>query len=205
LKELLADEPGLVGLNITIPYKEQVIPLLDEIDDEASNVGAVNTLKISREGGQIYIKGYNTDIYGFRESLIPYMSGNHKNALVLGTGGASKAICHVLSEFGISWQYVSRSYRPGHLEYKDLCLSVIRNFTMIINTTPLGTYPDVAGFPDIPYDILTPDHFLYDLVYNPPETEFLRFGKQKGASVKNGQEMLELQADRSWEIWTGDE
>ncbi|MFC2113622.1 shikimate dehydrogenase family protein [Bacteroidota bacterium] len=200
LISLIQDEPGLVGLNVTIPYKEQVIEYLDDIDDEAREVGAVNTILISRDSGKVFLKGFNTDVYGFRESLYPLLQGQHKNALVLGTGGASKAICHVLDQMGIAFQYVSRTYKPGHLEYKDLCLSIIRNSTLIINTTPLGTYPDVSKFPDIPYDILGAEHLLYDLVYNPPETAFLRLGKQKGAAVKNGLEMLELQA---WEIWTG--
>jgi len=204
-ESLIGEEPDLLGLNVTIPYKEQVLPFLDEIDEEAAEIGAVNTIKLSRTEGKLFLKGYNTDVYGFRESLIPLMKGHHKKALVLGTGGASKAICHVLNHFGIAYQYVSRKYRPGHLEYKDLCLSVIRNYTLIINTTPLGTFPDTSTFPDIPYDILTPEHLLYDLVYNPAETEFLRLGKQKGAKVKNGYEMLELQAERSWQIWTGEE
>ena len=205
LENLIQEEPSLMGLNVTIPYKEKVLPFLDEIDEVAAEIGAVNTIKISRVAGKLHLKGFNTDVYGFRESLIPLMSGQHKQALVLGTGGASKAICHVLDQFGIEQKYVSRKYIPGNLEYKDLCLSVIRNYTLIINTTPLGTFPDTSTFPDIPYDILTPEHLLYDLVYNPPETEFLRLGKQKGAMVKNGQEMLELQAEGSWKIWRGEE
>jgi shikimate dehydrogenase len=205
LEKLILDEPRLVGLNVTIPYKEQILSFLNEIEEEARQVGAVNTVMISRAGGGLYLKGYNTDVYGFRESLIPLLQGRHQQALVLGTGGASKAICHVLTQLGIGYKYVSRTHRPGQLEYRDLCLSVIKNYTLIINTTPLGTWPDVSSFPDIPYDILTPDHLLYDLVYNPPETPFLQFGKQNGARTKNGLEMLQLQADRSWEIWTGRE
>ena len=205
LEALLREEPDLLGFNVTIPYKQQIIPFLDEIEDEARELGAVNTVRITKKDGQLHLKGFNTDVYGFRESLIPLLQGRHKQALVLGTGGASKAICHVLSRMGIAYQYVSRKIIPGHLEYKDLCLSVIRNKTLIINTTPLGTYPDVSAFPDIPYDILTEDHLLYDLVYNPSETVFLRLGRQKGAGVKNGLEMLQLQADRSWEIWTGED
>jgi shikimate dehydrogenase len=203
LMDLIQGEGELVGLNVTIPYKEQVIPFLDELDEEANQVGAVNTIRINRDQGRIRLKGYNTDVYGFRESMIPLLSGQHRDALVLGTGGASKAVCYVLEQLGIRYRYVSRKYIPGHLKYKDLCLSVIRNVSLIINTTPLGTYPDTGSFPDIPYDILTPDHLLYDLVYNPPETLFLRLGKQKGAQVKNGLEMLELQAEGSWRIWTG--
>lgn len=202
LKELILEETGLVGLNVTIPYKEQILDHLDEIDDEAREVGAVNTISISRGSGTLHLKGYNTDVYGFRESLIPLLQGRHQQALVLGTGGASKAVCHVLKKLGIGHKYVSRKSRKEHLEYKDLCLSIIKQYTLIINTTPLGTYPDVKTFPDIPYDLLTPDHLLYDLVYNPAETVFLRLGRQRGARTKNGLEMLQLQADRSWEIWS---
>ena len=202
LVPLINSEPNMIGLNVTIPYKEQILPYLDELEDEAKIVGAVNTIRISRRQGELHLKGFNTDVYGFRESLIPHLQGHHKNALVLGTGGASKAVCYVLGELGIEYKYVSRKLRPGQLQYKDLCLTVIRNSTLIINTTPLGTYPDISSFPDIPYDILTPDHLLYDLVYNPAESTFLRMGKEKGTRIKNGLEMLELQADRSWEIWT---
>jgi shikimate dehydrogenase len=204
LEELIKAEPDLVGLNVTIPYKEQVIPCLEEMDEESDRVGAVNTIRITREGRKIRLKGFNTDVYGFRESLIPLLGG-HRHALILGTGGASKAVGYVLGQLGIDFKYVSRTFRPGRLEYRDLCLSVIRNHTLIINTTPLGTWPDVSSFPDIPYDILGPGHLLYDLVYNPPETPFLQLGKKKGAGTKNGLEMLELQAERSWEIWTGRE
>ena len=199
---LVNSEPGMIGLNVTIPYKEQILPYLDELEDEAKIVGAVNTLRISRRHGELHLKGFNTDVYGFRESLIPLMHGQYRHALVLGTGGASKAVCYVLRELGIGYTYVSRKPGRGQLHYRDLCLSVIKNTTLIINTTPLGTYPDVSSFPDIPYDILTPDHLLYDLVYNPAESTFLRMGREKGARTKNGYEMLELQADRSWEIWT---
>ena len=202
LKNLLNEKKELTGLNVTIPYKEQVLTHLDEIDDEAKKVGAVNTIKILRSGEGIHLKGYNTDVYGFRESLMPLLQDRHKHALVLGTGGASKAICHVLEQLGIEFRHVSRKYMPGQFEYRDLCLSVITKYTLIINTTPLGTHPDVSGFPDIPYDLLTPGHLLYDLVYNPPQTTFLRLGARKGAGVKNGMEMLELQAEKSWEIWT---
>ena len=204
LEGLLDDEPALRGLNVTIPYKERIIPYLDEIDGEARDVGAVNTVKITRAGGRLKLKGYNTDVYGFRESLYPILEGRNDQALILGTGGASKAVAYVLDQLGIKYQFVSRKYTPGQLQYRDLCLAIIKNVTVIINTTPLGTYPDTSSFPDIPYDILTPEHLLYDLVYNPPETAFLRLGKQKGARIKNGREMLELQAERSWEIWTGD-
>lgn len=205
LQALILEETELIGLNVTIPYKEKVLQYLDEIEDVARKVGAVNTIRISREDGKLRLRGYNTDVYGFRESLIPILKGRHKNALVLGTGGASKAVCHVLGQLEIEFQYVSRKPVSGHLNYKDLSGSSLSKSTLIINTTPLGTYPDTSTFPDIPYDLLTPEHLLYDLVYNPAETEFLRLGRQKGVKVKNGLEMLELQADRSWEIWTEDD
>jgi len=201
LKPLIQEKEDLIGLNVTIPYKKEVIPLMDEIDPEAEEIGAVNTIKISRTSGKIYLKGYNSDAYGFRESLLPLLGANHQYALVLGTGGASKAITHVLGELGIDYQYVSRTPSSDQLHYLDLCYAVIKKHTLIINTTPLGTYPATSAFPNIPYDLVSDGHILYDLVYNPPETEFLRLGKQKGAKVMNGQKMLILHAEKSWEIW----
>lgn len=209
LPALIEEEPEMLGLNVTIPFKQSVMHYLDEIDEEAEKVGAVNTLLVNRTGTAYTLKGFNTDVYGFRETLYPLMkgetgkAGKGGKALILGTGGASLAVGYVLEQMGIKYQFVSRKYTPGNLEYKDLCLAVIRNTSLIINTTPLGTWPDIDKFPDVPYDILGPGHLLYDLVYNPPRTAFLRLGAQKGARVKNGQEMLELQAERSWEIWTG--
>ena len=185
----------------TFPHKEEVMPLLDEIDPEAAEIGAVNTIRIKRTSGNIHLKGYNSDAYGFRESLLPLLGAGHEYALVLGTGGASKAVTHVLEQLGIAYQYVSRDPAGDQLHYLDLCYAVIKKHTLIINTTPLGTYPDTSTFPNIPYDLVTSGHILYDLVYNPPETEFLRLGKQNGATIKNGHEMLILQAERSWEIW----
>ncbi len=205
IKDLIRKERELTGFNVTIPYKEQILPFLDEMDPEAREVGAVNTVKIQRQGREWHLKGYNTDVYGFRESLVPLLQGKGEQAaLVLGTGGASKAVSHVLGQLGIPYRFVSRKHLPGQLMYKDLCLSVILKHTLIINTTPLGTWPDVSSFPDIPYDILDPRHLLYDLVYNPEESTFLRLGREKGARIKNGLEMLELQADRAWEIWKAD-
>jgi shikimate dehydrogenase len=198
---LIRDTEGLVGLNVTIPYKEKVLPLLDELDKEAAEISAVNTIRIARGHGRIRLKGFNSDAYGFRESLIPLLGSGHRYALVLGTGGASKAVTYVLEQLGLDYQYVSRDPAEGQLHYLDLCYAVIKKHTLIINTTPLGTYPETSAFPNIPYDLLTTGHILFDLVYNPPETEFLKMGKQKGATVKNGHEMLILQAERSWEIW----
>lgn len=201
LKPLIEEKEDLIGLNVTIPYKKEVMPLLDEIDPEAAEIGAVNTIRIKRSSGKIHLKGYNSDAYGFRESLLPLLGAGRQYALVMGTGGASKAITHVLEQLGINYQYVSRTPTSDQLHYLDLCYSVIKKHTLIINTTPLGTYPDTSAFPNIPYDLVTSGHILYDLVYNPPETEFLRLGKQKGATVMNGHEMLILQAEKSWEIW----
>ena len=201
LKPLLEEKEDLIGLNVTIPHKKEVIPLLDEIDPEAAEIGAVNTIRIKRSPGNIHLKGYNSDAYGFRESLIPLLGAGHSYALVLGTGGASKAVTYVLEQLGINFQYVSRTPPEGQLHYLDLCYAVMKKHTLIVNTTPLGTYPNTSAFPNIPYDLLTPDHVLYDLVYNPPETEFLRLGRQKGARIMNGHEMLVLQAEKSWEIW----
>jgi shikimate dehydrogenase len=200
---LIEEKEDLVGLNVTIPYKQQVMPLLDEIDAEAAEIGAVNTIKITRTSGQVHLKGFNSDAYGFRESLIPLLGAGHSRALVLGTGGASRAVTFVLDQLGIEHRFVSRDPDEDQFHYQDLCYAVMKNHTLIINTTPLGTYPKTSTFPNIPYDLLTPGHILYDLVYNPPETEFIRLGKEKGAVTKNGHEMLILQAERSWEIWTG--
>ena len=199
----ILDLPDLIGLNVTIPYKKQVIPFLDEADDTARQIGAVNTIKITNRGGKKHLAGFNTDAYGFRESIYPYLIPEHKNAMILGTGGASKAIQFVLNELGIDYKIVSRQDSGNTIGYQDLCLPLIRKYLVIINTTPLGTYPDVDTFPDIPYDLLTENHLLYDLVYNPPETKFLKIGQQKGAQVVNGYEMLKLQAEKAWEIWMG--
>jgi shikimate dehydrogenase len=203
LKELIQRETSLVGLNVTIPYKEQVIPYIKHLDPVAAEVGAVNTIRINRNAGKTELYGYNSDVFGFRESLKPLL-GKRRDALILGTGGASKAIRFVLEQLGISYHAVSRKPAENQLSYRDLCLPVMRKHTLIINTTPLGTYPDIETFPDIPYDLLSPEHLLYDLVYNPSETAFLRLGRLKGTKTKNGLEMLELQAEDSWRFWNAD-
>lgn len=202
LRELIRKQPMLEGLNVTIPHKEDVIPLLDELDGLAEKVGAVNTIRIHRSGDRIDLKGYNTDVHGFLFSLRPLLKKHHKSALILGSGGASRAVQYVLAELGMDYRIVSRQPGMGELGYRDLCLPVMRKYTLIINTTPLGTHPKVEEFPDIPYDLLTENHLLYDLVYNPPVTRFLEFGRNKGAGIKNGREMLELQAEKAWEIFT---
>lgn len=200
-KKLIKTYPELLGLNVTIPYKEKIFFYLDKIDPVAKKIGAVNTVKFIQDGSRKVLVGYNTDYYGFRNSLVPNLDARYKNALILGTGGASKAVSFVLDELGIKFFFVSRKPESGEIGYTDLCQSVIKKHLLIINTTPLGTFPAVKTFPDIPYDLLTPDHILYDLVYNPPETEFLRVGGLKGTKCINGQKMLELQAEKSWEIW----
>ena len=195
----------LRGLNVTIPYKEKVIPFLHTLSPEAEKIGAVNTIKIKRLKGDMYfyeLTGYNTDYIGFKKSLLPLINPEvHKKALILGTGGASKAIAYALTSLGIDWIYVSRTKGEGRISYNELTSDIMADRKLIVNTTPLGTYPDIENCPDIPYSMLTDDHLLYDLVYNPEETLFLRKGREQGAMIKNGEEMLELQAIEAWRIW----
>jgi shikimate dehydrogenase len=194
--DILISERDPLGLNVTIPYKKGVIAFLDELSPEAKRIGAVNTIKIEND----IRKGYNTDIYGFQTSLLNFL-GDQKptNALILGTGGAAQAVQYVLEELDICYHNVSR--QMGFLNYEDLDEAIIKKHTLLVNTTPLGTYPKTNTFPDIPYRYLTNQHYLYDLVYNPSETLFMKKGKQMGAKVKNGLDMLHLQAEKSWEIW----
>lgn len=193
----LKEHPQLLGLNVTIPYKEAIIPFLDEMDMAANTIGAVNCITI-RNGKT---KGYNTDIIGFEQSLTPLLHPHHNKALILGTGGASKAVAYVLEKLGITYMKVSRTEKQGTLPYDALAGETIEQYKLIINTTPAGMYPDIDACPAIPYEGLTRQHLLYDLIYNPAETKFLFLGKGKGASIKNGLEMLQLQADASWKIW----
>lgn len=201
---LLKSHTDLTGLNVTIPYKEDVMAYLDDLSDEAKQAGAVNTIKIS-EGK---LTGYNTDIYGFRNSIKPFLEPQHQKALILGTGGASKAISYAFKELGIDFHFVTRSKKdkPSNVfTWEELNENIIRHFLLIVNTTPLGMYPDVEGYPEMPYEALTTSHFMYDLVYNPDETVFLRKGKDKGSKTMNGLDMLKLQAERAWEIWNDPE
>lgn len=197
LHALVQNTPGLKGLNVTIPYKESVIPLLDELDADAKAIGAVNCIKI--ENGKT--TGYNTDAIGFEESLKPLLRPQHSHALVLGTGGASLAVVTVLKKLGINWRYVSRAKQDGSYTYDELNADILSQYKLIINTTPLGMSPNTDTCPALPYEAIGRDHLLYDLVYNPAETLFLSKGKPQGAAIKNGLEMLELQADASWRIW----
>lgn len=206
IREVILFNQYLYGLNVTIPYKEQVIQFLNEITPEAQKIGAVNTIKIEREPGNMYfynLIGYNTDYVGFKKSIEPLIRSEvHKKALILGTGGASKAVRQALEDMNIEWKYVSRSSCNDRFTYEELNQDVLNEYKIIVNCSPVGTFPNTDECPDIPYQFLSSEHLLYDLVYNPAETLFLKKGKTQGATIKNGSEMLELQALAAWEIWT---
>lgn len=197
LPGFLEAHPEIEGLNVTIPYKESVLPFLHEVDETAAAVGAVNCISI-KEGHK---KGFNTDVIGFEQSLIPLLTSKHSQALILGTGGSSKAVAFVLSELGIPFQKVSATNAPDSLSYNTLTPELVNAHKLIVNTTPLGMYPAIDAAPPIPYSSIGSHHLLYDLIYNPDETQFLLRGKAQGATIKNGFEMLKLQADASWKIW----
>ena len=212
LPALIKSVPELLGFNVTIPHKESIIPFLNELEPTAKQVGAVNTVKIKRQGSSVSLIGYNTDIFGFRQSIKPFLASHHERALVLGTGGASKAVAFVLNEIGVDCYYVTRSRKKGSsgnssipaskiFEYTEVTEYVIKHFPLIINTNPAGMYPHVNDAPEIPYAFLNESHFLYDLIYNPEETRFLAEGKKKGALTLNGLSMLQQQAEKAWEIW----
>lgn len=198
--EILKLNDTIVGLNVTIPYKEQIIPYLDVLNKTSSKIGAVNTIKIHPSGKT---EGFNTDYYGFKKSIEPYLKSHHKKALILGTGGASKAIAYALKKLKIRFDYVSRSPHPdAKYLYTDLTEDIIKKHQVIINCTPIGTHPNVNECPDIPYDGITKEHLLYDLIYNPIQTKFLMCGELLGATTCNGSKMLEYQAEKAWDIWT---
>jgi shikimate dehydrogenase len=200
--EIIADNPELVGLNVTIPYKEQVIPFLDELNESAKEIRAVNTVKITRSVSGIHLKGFNTDTFGFETSLKPLLKEHHKKALILGTGGASKALKYVLGKLGI--EFISASIeelKENEIRYEEIDEKMMAERHLIINATPLGTYPKVETYANIPYQFITNRHLLFDLVYNPEVTQFMAKGLEKGATVKNGYEMLLNQAIKSYEIW----
>lgn len=198
LPSLLKNTSNLLGLNVTIPYKQEVIRYLDECSDEARTIGAVNTIKIINH--RLY--GFNTDVYGFEQSLRPLLQPHHQGALILGTGGAAKAVAYVLQKLQIYYTFVSRTPNEAQLSYQSINQQVLSDYTIIINATPLGTFPNIDRCPDLPYGLLNNRHLLYDLVYNPTETLFLKRGKLRSTSTKNGLEMLHLQADKAWKIWT---
>ncbi|MDO5981812.1 shikimate dehydrogenase family protein [Flavivirga spongiicola] len=196
---IIKNTTNLKGLNVTIPYKEVVIPYLDKVNKKAKAIGAVNTIKITKKGKLV---GYNTDCYGFKKTLEPFLKLHHKKALILGTGGASKAIAYSLKKLGISYQYVSRKQSKGiGFTYHSLTEDDIKKHQIIINCTPLGTFPNIDDCPNIPYQSITNRHILFDLIYNPEETKFLKLGKQNRAVTINGLNMLKLQAEKAWSIW----
>ena len=202
LQEVLDTNPNLRGLNVTIPYKEKVIEFLDNITPEAQAIGAVNVIRISHEGKKTKLKGYNSDVIGFTKSIEPMLDSNwHKKALILGTGGASKAINFGLKSLGLETVFVSRYQRPGTIQYESITPEVIREYNVIVNCTPLGMYPHTEECPMLPYEAMDYHTILYDLIYNPDETLFMKKGRERGAEVKNGLEMLLLQAFASWEFW----
>ncbi|PVX50035.1 shikimate dehydrogenase [Balneicella halophila] len=199
--EILQKYPQIKGLSVTIPYKQTIIPYLDELEESARQIGAVNSIKVEQRADKPYTVGYNTDCYGFGKSLDSFIPQEINTALILGTGGASKAVAYALKERDITYKFVSRTTSQSILTYKDLSNQVIQICQLIINTTPLGMFPNTETFPEIPYQFLTAQHYLYDLVYNPDLTKFLEKGKVNGAHIKNGYDMLEYQAERSWELW----
>lgn len=195
---ILKNNPDLKGLNVTIPYKEAIIPFLDTMSDKAFRIGAVNVIRFTKKGN---LKGYNSDWYGFKKSLEPLLQPYHKKALILGSGGASKAVAFALDKLGIFYTFVSREATENAIDYNRINVTTFDNFQIIINCTPLGTSPNKKEFPPIPYDFFTEKHIAFDLIYNPEETQFLKKAKKKGAITKNGYEMLVFQAEKAWTIW----
>ncbi len=191
-------EEDFKGFSVTIPYKQSIIKYLDELEGDALKIGAVNTIKVTGDNRLI---GYNTDVHGFQKSIEPLLENHHKKALILGTGGASKAVAYALEKLNIEYTFVSRNVTENSLLYSLLTKEIIEDNTIIINCTPLGTHPNIEDSPNIPYEFITGKHLLFDLIYNPSESKFLSEGHSRGAIVKNGLEMLELQAEKSWEIW----
>ncbi len=201
LAEVLDSNPELKGLNVTIPYKQKVMEYLDNISPEARAIGAVNVIKVIHEGKKIKLKGYNSDVIGFTQSIEPMLERFHKKALILGTGGASKAIDYGLKSLGLDTVFVSRYQRPGTIQYESITPDVIKEYNVIVNCTPLGMFPKTEECPLLPYETMDSRTILYDLIYNPDETLFMKRGAAYGANVKNGLEMLLLQAFASWEFW----
>lgn len=196
--QLITDYPQLKGLNVTIPYKEAVIPYLDQLSDKAAKIGAVNVIRFTKKGN---LKGYNSDYYGFMKSLEPLLQPHHQKALILGSGGAAKAVAFALKQLGILYTFVSREEKEGRIDYDRINATTFDNYQIIINCTPLGTSPNTEAFPPIPYEYFSGKHIAFDLIYNPEETLFLKKAKQHGAITKNGYEMLVFQAEKAWKIW----
>lgn len=195
---VIAQNPDLMGLNVTIPYKETIIPFLDYMSKKAEQIGAVNVIRLTKKRK---LKGYNSDYYGFKKSLISILQPHHQKALILGTGGASKAVAFALKEMNIPYSFVSREVQENTISYERINATTFDNYQIIINCTPIGTSPNAEEFPPIPYQFFTKKHLAFDLIYNPEETQFLKKSKKKGALTKNGMDMLVFQAEKAWEIW----
>ncbi len=198
---LYQDNPEFYGVNVTIPYKQEVMRYLTDLSVEAREIGAVNCIQIHHESDGIKLTGFNTDAHGFEKSLEPLLKPNHNRALIFGNGGATKAVAYSLKKLGIEYRIVSRTKTQYNLSYDDLSEELVQNSPLLINCTPLGTFPKTGECPALPYEAISSDHLLYDLIYNPEETLFLKKGKERGAAIKNGYEMLVLQAEKNWEIW----
>jgi shikimate dehydrogenase len=205
LTEILDSNPNLKGLNVTIPYKQQVMKYLDSISPEARAIGAVNVIRVTHSGNKIMLKGFNSDVIGFAKSIEALLEPAHKKALILGTGGASKAINYGLKSLGLETLFVSRSEKPNTIQYEKITPEIIHDYKVIVNCTPVGMYPHADESPNLPYEAMDTHTLLYDLIYNPDETLFMKKGKEHGATVINGLEMLLLQAFASWEFWNGKE
>ncbi|CAM3664533.1 shikimate dehydrogenase [Flavobacterium gelidilacus] len=196
--EIFAKNKGLKGLNVTIPYKEEVIPYLDSLSKNAKKIGSVNTIVINKQKKLI---GYNTDFYGFKKSLKPLLESHHTKALILGTGGASKGIAFALKKLNIEYDFVSRNPNEFQISYDEIDAALFEEYSIIINTTPVGTFPNIEDYPKFDYSLLSKKHIAFDLVYNPEESMFLKKAKEQGATTKNGYDMLVFQAEKSWKIW----
>ncbi|MBR1656320.1 MAG: shikimate dehydrogenase [Prevotella sp.] len=205
VKEIIDSNPDLKGLNVTIPYKQQVLKYIKELSPEAKAIGAVNVIRIEHKGNKTVLKGFNSDVIGFTKSIEPILNTYHKKALILGTGGAAKAVQYGLQSLGIETLFVSRTKKKNAITYEEVTADIVREYNVIVNCTPVGMYPHIDECPKLPYEAMDSHTLLYDLLYNPDETKFLRLGAERGATVKNGFEMLLLQAFVSWEIWNGEE
>lgn len=197
----IINDPSICGLNVTIPYKKSVMTKLNEIDEIAKEVGAVNVIKFIRKNGALYLKGYNTDIVGFKNSISPLIGKENKYALILGTGGVSKAIEYSLKTMGIESLFVSRSAKPNVITYEQITKKIMEQYTIIVNASPVGMYPNIDNAPNIPYEFISEKHIVFDTIYNPTETLFMKLASKRGATVKNGLDMLKGQAVAAWDIW----
>jgi shikimate dehydrogenase len=202
LPGLIEHHPYIAGLNVTIPYKEKVFKYLNEVDIVAKEIAAVNVIKFNWNGDKPVLKGFNTDTIGFTNSPLPLLKPNHTKALILGTGGAAKSVAYSLKKLGILYRFVSRNPEgTAQVDYRNLTKEIIETYQLIINTSPLGMFPNIETYPDIPYQFIGPEHLLYDAVYNPEKTAFLAKSEENGATIKNGLEMLHIQAEEAWKIW----